>query len=178
MLRHFSILMLCLPLWRALLVLALILGHDVLKVTPQRLDGRELGADLRDFLERAVQLVDVLQDELETLRDRLVSGCHACTAVCSGVYEQVRGGGFYLRNLTHKQLALLLKVRLLRRRLRAVCSRGAIRRHVGLLWSIVWMQQRAPHVRGGVQRARPRAKPPPIKFRLLPRALLINRPPR
>lgn len=161
--RHdvFSLLMLChfgrllvlrLPLLRAFLALILVLGHDVLKVTPQRLDGRELSADLRDLLERAVQLVDVLEYELETLQDRSVAGSNACTAVCSGVSEEVRGGGFYLRNVAHEQLALLLKVRLLRRRLRAIRGRGAVRRHGCLLWAIVWTQERAACPRWGPAR--------------------------
>jgi hypothetical protein len=48
---------------RTLLLLVRVLGHDVLKVTPQRLDGRELVSDRCDFFERAIQLVDVLQDD-------------------------------------------------------------------------------------------------------------------
>ena len=51
------------PLLRAFLLLIGVLGHDVLKVTPQRLDGREFVADRRDFFERAVEFVDVLQDD-------------------------------------------------------------------------------------------------------------------
>jgi hypothetical protein len=58
---------LCLALVRRPVALVRILGHDVLKVAPKRLNGRKLGANLRDFLERAVQLVDVLQDQLKAL---------------------------------------------------------------------------------------------------------------
>lgn len=54
--------MLCLSLLRALLVLIRVLRHDVLKVTPERLYGRELGADLSNFFQGAVELVDVLED--------------------------------------------------------------------------------------------------------------------
>lgn len=63
MFSHFrSLLVLCLSLLRALLVLIRVLGHDVLKVTPERLYGRELGADLSNFFQGAVELVDVLED--------------------------------------------------------------------------------------------------------------------
>ena len=48
------------PLLRTFMLLVWILGHDVFKVTPQRLDRRKLVADRRDFFERAVELVDVL----------------------------------------------------------------------------------------------------------------------
>ena len=50
------------PLRRSLLR---ILGHDVLKVTPQRLDGRKLVSDLCDFLERSIEFIYILQDEFE-----------------------------------------------------------------------------------------------------------------
>lgn len=51
------------PLLRALLLFVGVLGHDILKVTPQRLDGREFVAHRRDFFERAVEFVDILQDD-------------------------------------------------------------------------------------------------------------------
>ena len=51
------------PLLRAFLLLVGVLGHDVFKVTPQRLNGREFVADRRDFFERAVEFVDILQDD-------------------------------------------------------------------------------------------------------------------
>lgn len=50
-----------------LVTIALVLGHDILKGTPQRLDRRELVADRDDGLEVPVQLVDVCQDLLEAL---------------------------------------------------------------------------------------------------------------
>lgn len=55
--------MLRVPFLRPFLRLVGVFGHDVLKVAPERLYGRELGAHLRDFFEGAVQLVDVLEDE-------------------------------------------------------------------------------------------------------------------
>lgn len=85
--------MLGLTLLRALLALVLILGHDILKVTPQRFDGCKLSADLGDFFERAVQLVDVLEYGFEALEARSVSRFVERTAVCSGVCEAMRGGG-------------------------------------------------------------------------------------
>lgn len=59
----------CLPYLslRRLVTLAFLLGHDVLKGAPQRLDRRELVADRDDGLEVPVQLVDVCQDLLEAL---------------------------------------------------------------------------------------------------------------
>lgn len=74
MLRHFcSFFVLRLPLLCALLVLIRIFSHDVLEVTPKRFNGREFGTDLGNFFQGTVQLVDVLEDELETLEDRSVS---------------------------------------------------------------------------------------------------------
>jgi hypothetical protein len=46
-----------------------ILGHYILKLTPQRLDRRELVADGDHFFERSIQLVYVLKDGFETLWD-------------------------------------------------------------------------------------------------------------
>jgi hypothetical protein len=60
-------LMLRLALVSGLMAVVRILGHDVLKVAPERLDGRKFRADLSDFLQRTVQLVDVLQHKLKAL---------------------------------------------------------------------------------------------------------------
>lgn len=48
----------------------------------------------------------------------------------------------YLSNFAHQQFALLLKVRLLWRRLRAICGRSTVCRHVDLFGSNVWLQER------------------------------------
>jgi hypothetical protein len=60
-------LMLRLALVSSLMAVVRILGHDVLKVAPERLDGGKFRADLSDFLQRTVQLVDVLQHKLKAL---------------------------------------------------------------------------------------------------------------
>lgn len=82
-----------LPLLCTLLILVRVLGHDVLEMAPQRFNRGEFSADLSDFLEGSIQLVDVLEDEFEALEARSVSCIVERTAVCSGVYE-MRGGGF------------------------------------------------------------------------------------
>lgn len=60
--------MLSSSLLRTFVLLVWILGHDVLKVTPQRLDGRKFVADRCNFFKRAVEFVDVLQDDFQALR--------------------------------------------------------------------------------------------------------------
>jgi hypothetical protein len=55
------------PLLCAFLRLVRIFRHDVLELTPECFDGRELVSDLCNFFEGAVQFVNVLEDELETL---------------------------------------------------------------------------------------------------------------
>lgn len=75
--------MLCSSLLCAILLFTRILSHDILKMTPQRLDRRELVANLRDFFKRTVELVDILQDKLKTLSSRSV--------VSTSVSEQSKG---------------------------------------------------------------------------------------
>lgn len=50
-----------------LLLLIRILGHDIFKQAPERLDRCKFATDLCDFLEGAVQLVDILKNNLKTL---------------------------------------------------------------------------------------------------------------
>jgi len=50
-------------LLRPLLLLTRVLCHDIFKMTPQRLDGRELVSDLCNFFEGAIEFVDVLEDK-------------------------------------------------------------------------------------------------------------------
>lgn len=86
MFRHFSgLFVLSLPLLCTLLVLIRVLGHDILEMAPQRFDGGKFSADLGDFLEGAVQLVDVLEDEFETLelgQSHALLSAQRCAAVC------------------------------------------------------------------------------------------------
>lgn len=79
----FSLSLLC-----SFLVLVWVFGHDVLEVAPKRFHGREFGANLGDFFEGTIELVDVLQDEFEALDRRSVQETLGCTAVCIGVYER------------------------------------------------------------------------------------------
>lgn len=72
---------LCLPLFRPLLgILSVllgsirILGHHILKLTPQRFDRRELVADRDHFFEGSIQLVYVLEYGFETLWGESVYG--------------------------------------------------------------------------------------------------------
>jgi hypothetical protein len=110
------------PLLRGLLPFIWILGHDVLKVTPQRLDGRKFVADLSDFLERSIQLVDVLENHFEGLRQVLASVQQDSSGTCHT----------YLCNLRHQHFPLLLEIRLFRRARSAIRRRSAICRHVDL----------------------------------------------
>lgn len=86
MLRHFSgLFMLSLPFLCTLLVLVRVFGHDVLEVTPQRFYRRELGADLGNFFEGTIELVDVLENEFEALYQRSVPwtiGSHSGVQRC------------------------------------------------------------------------------------------------
>ena len=110
-----------LPLPRGLALL--LLGHDVLKLRPQRLDRRELVSDRDDRLEGPIELVDVCKDLLEALRAGLVNFGISTAAVAdddpSKAIERTKEtrdkrqeneGETYHGNFAEESLPLLLKV--------------------------------------------------------------------